>query len=371
MKDRRKFSIVLRSIAAAALLASTASGAAAQMSCTDFQALVQGSLPGEVGNEGAIAALLNPPISQPQMGELMKDRNFVKNALRVIDARGLKADKADCRYDGRKPRRASKGEDPYDHIDCTQRSRKTGEVLRLRLADGHIVYLNPSRSYDAIAGNGNTQTIGDALARADEVAGAFGVPPAELSTTFRDAVAIKVAGVPLDFESGIPDLANAEVQVAELLALVGREVAGVPVHDSGMRVVIDAKGQVARMNIRWPDFCIDPEARAKLSSTLRSTQDVIADAVETMGEQNDCLTLAGIHQRIMYVRADIGGEGPETADDEGDPEEAEEGNTRPTACYVPALVIDVETIDYSGTGDEVQAGAEYIIPLIGAAAEQG
>ena len=140
---------------------------------------------------------------------------------------------------------------------------------------------------------------------------------------------------------------SAEVQVAELLALVGREVAGVPVHDSGMRVVIDAKGQVARMNIRWPDFCIDPEARAKLSLTLRSTQDVIADAVETMGEQNDCLTLAGIHQRIMYVRADIGGEGPETADDEGDPEEAEEGNTRPTACYVPALVIDVETIDYS------------------------
>lgn len=345
--------------------------APAQMSCTDFQSLVEATLPPQVGDLGAIQGLLNPPIADPQMGELMKDRKFVKNALRSIDAGSLKADKSDCRYDGRKARRFSKGEDPYDHVDCTQRGRKSGEVLRLKLADGHVVYLNPTRSYDTLAGIENTQSLNDALVTTTAAAINFGVPVSELSTLFRDAVRIKVAGVPLDFESGTPDLGNSEVHVAEILALVGRDIAGVPVHDSGLRMAIDAKGQVARMNIRWPDFCIDPAAGQDLSSTLRSENDVVAAAVEAMGEQNDCLTLAGIQQRIMYVRGDIGGEGPETADDEGDPEEAEEGTVRPTSCYVPALVIDAETIDFSGTGDEVQAGAEYIVPLIGSAAVSG
>jgi len=335
--------------------------AQSQQSCPELHELAGGSLPSLVGDVDTMAALVavagDPGIAASMSG----DKKSLKLALNAIGARGLKASKGDCRFDGRRKR--TDGRHDEEAVHCDYEARKTGATLSIKAAEGRLTFLDPTRSFQAQSDPDNEVTDSAAAETIRAVAVAFGLDEKQLDYQLADIARVKVASVPVS-ESGFPDTAAATVQVAEVYTAVPRQVQGVGVHGSKIQASIDHRGQVARMHLRWPEFrvCEGNEA-SRLGPRVLDPSKVKIAIAEEVGEQWACGTVAGLRSSIMYVPASEvdspGTDSDETVNESGGDDEGSAG------CYVPALVVQVTGPEpLEDSGEISYAGAEYLLPLL-------
>ncbi len=348
------------------IVAATPVVAQEKQTCPEFRSLAEKAVPERVGDLATMQALLDPAFEPTRFPETLADKKTRKKARKALGAKRFKRDSKNCRSDGRTRGRAEDG--APGEVDCLYRSRK-GEVLRLDAERGKVTLLNLGRDYDAAGGIDNKVTDSAAEASTMQTALAIGLPRAELAETH--VTRLKAASVPV--VDNKPDLARAEVYVAEVHVTARREIAGTPVFDSGLRSAIDVNGEVARMRLRWPRFCVAKLPEGDLSKTLMSRQEVVDTVVETLAEQNACRTLDRLSAQIMYVRAEPDqdfeyGDGRDEKGSRSDIGAAAGGE----GCFLPALVTHAVPVEAPEDSGEISMGApEYIVPLLRADRTRG
>jgi hypothetical protein len=298
--------------AAVALAPATARGQV----CNDTRNLVTAAMPAGVGDPTALQALLQPTVG-PQLGELF-DR---KRAQKLLGDK-LKPG------EGCKKRRGT--ELPRE---CEATSRR-GSSLTIDLERGRVSYLNLERS-----SNKEATQIPDAQALdlARRTATALGVPAAEMTGT-PDLQYLRIAvrsTNPLD-TSGMSFRAETHVRFQ-------RTIGSVPVAFSRLQIAVDARGEVARAHLRWPDFRMLPGVAVD-QGIPRAT--LISEVVDQIDAGLRCGTLGNVLAQVVYARADLvdGSDGQDSSLGGPDttPEETEAGGA---PHFVPALLVSVIPVE--------------------------
>jgi hypothetical protein len=332
MKTKTLFSLsmsVMLSTGAAGLfsvvaLPSRALGA----QCPELSALVERALPPEVGDPAVMTRLLNPTVG-PQLSKGF-DRKVTEAAVhdQLTSSRGClaPAEELTCRAPA-----------PF----CTYENT-TGSSLLVDLGRGRLKYVNRARGFNANEGIPNAVSKPDALNAVLGTVTKFGVPRAELGPSFVNALmaASQDAG-----RRTTTQTLRAEVNVRLL-----RQVQGTPVLGSDARVVIDRRGEVARLQVSWPDFRLSPGLAASDTLPRKAVAEALAEAI---GAENDCGTVARVEARIAYVPGrDAGGQGKADGPPAGD-------------GYVPALVVFLTPPEPAeGSGKVTLAEQQLVMPLL-------
>ncbi|MBC8292710.1 MAG: hypothetical protein H8E45_06035 [Proteobacteria bacterium] len=347
-------------VAVFAALQLTVVPAQSQQSCTELFDLAAGALPSLVGDVPTMEALASVAGDPGIAASMSGDKKALKTALKSVDGRSLKANKGDCRFDGRRKR--SDGRHDEESVHCDYKARKTGATLSIKAAEGRLTFLDPTRSFQAQSDPDNAVTDTEAAEKIKAVAIAFGLDESQLDYQLADIARVKVASVPL--VDGYPDTNAATVQVAEVYAAVPRQVQGTGVYGSRIQASIDHRGQVARMHLRWPEFRVCKGlASSPLGLNVLDRSKVTTAVVEEIGEQWACGTAVGMRSSIMYVPAsDV--EGPDSGTDEANGSAGREDDGA-GGCYVPALVVQVTGVEpLEDSGDLSSPGVEYLLPLL-------
>jgi hypothetical protein len=223
-----------------------------------------------------------------------------------------------------------------------------GSVLENDLDNGRITYLNPSRSFDAAKSPDNAVERPRALESAFGVLRALGVPPGELDQA-ADVCAVKLAG------RGTEPNAKPIVRRVEVSVLVPRRIEGVPVFDSAAKAAIDAKGQVARLHVAWPDFAL---AEGLTAQRVRPRAEVLRELAATLSESDPCGSLERIDLRVAYVSL------AELDLDQGADDEKEGAVAVTRSRFAPALVVYAVPRSVPEDSGRVQpAGLQLVTPL--------
>jgi hypothetical protein len=312
------------------------SGLEAVEGCPDgFLELVEQSIPRGVGDADVMAKLLNPQIATPQLSAAF-DRQKAQTAV----GDKLAIDRTTC------PSRSSE-EDGEGKEDCTFRN-DLGSALRLKLDLGKIAYLNPERSFEAGKLQNNEITSEQALKTSQEVLAAFGVPGSEINVKRAVVRELNVAG------RGTRSTKPHDKLRAEVHVLLPRAVSGIPVFDSEAKTAIDARGQVARLHIKWPDFQLAPDLSAQ---DMLSRDEVIRLVDTEISKENMCRSLSRVRAFIAYVPArelTL----PDQGSDERDSKNTGEG-------YMPALVVYAAPNEpKEDSGEIAMAGQQLAVPLL-------
>jgi len=325
-----------QSLLAVGMVLAVVSGLEAVDGCPDgFLELVEKSIPRGVGDPDVMAQLLKPTIATPQLSEAF-------NRLKAQEAVGdkLVIDRTKC------PSRSSE-EDGEGKDDCTFRN-DLGSAMRLKLDLGKIAYLNPDRSFESNLLQDNKITEEQALKTSQEVLAAFGVPGSEINANRAVVRELMVAG------RGTRSTKPHEIHRAEIHILLPRRVSGTPVFDSEAKTAIDARGQVARLHIKWPDFQLAPGLSAR---EMLSRADVIRMVDTELSKENMCKSLSEVRASIAYVPTR-----ELTLPDQGS-DERDSNNTG--NGYMPALVVyAVPTEPKEDSGDIAMAGQQFAVPLL-------
>lgn len=336
--------------------------AAGQQSCpAAVYAMVDKVLPPEVGDPDALADLLDPAIARPQLGAVFNART----AAHAVGDHALNLDRCSCDPPEAEADRSffaflhglvHRLKHRFQHLEnCTYSSPSGGE-LRTREREGRYTYVNPSRSHRGVEVNSIEQQ--DAAEWTLKALRKIGVPEAEIdyeSSQVRD-VNLYAQNLDAGSPSGAPLIVRAEVHPMFL-----RHVGGTAVWDSFASAAINTRGQIARLHIRWPDFCITPGVTA--AHTLDSDEVRRRIAARILAN-NPCELVDRVGARLAYVESDAL-EGPLTAAQSG-PEDSE---AEPRTCYLPAVVIAVFGPEPQVNPRQVSLGGELIaVPLFSAAA---
>lgn len=338
---------------------------AQNQTCSEFAQFALGALQdSQVGSSAYMAGLLATQPAAPQFVEKIADKTFRKRAAYLLGVSGLKTSATECRFDGKVSARAvaSPWGDRLDEdatIDCVERS-KTGAFLRVKLAEGQFKLLNPARSFKFASSPENALTPQDAVSRVLEIVPQLGIPSTETAPESAMARVVYAAASPTS-----PTAGGVVRKAAEVMTLVGREVAGLPVFDSGLTAAVDAQGRIARLNVRWPYFCVAPGLAQKVQTLTLSKTQVVANVAERLGQDNACSSLEKLSAEVMWVRTNQVDGGPETQDDRDESETDPKGPFASEPCYVPALVVRATPNQPRAEGDgSISMGApEYVIPL--------
>ena len=336
MTARRFANPALAAAIAALTLSSILSAqpaATAGRTCPDVVRLLEAALPKEVGDSAALGKLLAPRVG-PQLSQTF---DAAKAAAALGDQ--LTAARPCCNEPAADT--AHKSEQRF--------TGAAGSSLENDLDNGRITYLNPGRSFDASKSPDNKVERQRALDSALSVLRAFGVQAAELDTA-ADVRAIKLAG------RGTERDAKPIVRRVEVSVLVPRRIEGVPVFDSTAKAVIDAKGQVARLHLAWPDFAI---AEGLTAQGVRPRAEVLRELAATLSESDPCDSLERIDLRLAYVSL------AELDRDQGADDEKEGAAvTVPRARFAPALVVYALPRSVPEDSGRLQsAGLQIVTPL--------
>lgn len=330
-------------------------------SCPNLPDMVDRILPSQVGDVAAMNALLHPTIASPQLSAAFNPR---RAALALGDGR-LALDRSSCDSPGEKRKRpflrqliarlgALLGIAEQEMENCTHTSPSSAE-FRVREREGRYAYLNPARSHRGVEANMIDQRT--AMDHVVQTLAAIGVPEAEI-----DMASSQVRDINLyaqDLGPGGP-IGTPTVVRAEVYPMLLRHVGGTAVWDSFGSAAIDVRGEIARLHIRWPDFCIAPGVAA--SDTL-SRRQVVDATVARIEANNPCDLISRLGTRLAYVETDAidqpltAGAGPEDADG------------RSNSCFLPAVIIAVFGPEPAPDSGQISLGAELIaVPLFAAGA---
>ncbi len=306
----------------------------AQEICPEFKQFAEEAMPRQVGDREWMSTALKPEIARPQLGEGFDPTR----AQRVI------RDRLYMESDGSK-----RGTDPFTrHEKQTHRGRQ-GSVMRIDLARGKIAYLNRQRGHDALSGKENEISEEEAIEIAANALKTFGVPVSEVDRRNLETRVLVAAG--RDSRGGEPTRRRAEVHVR-----VPRQVGNIPVFDSFLRTAVNAKGEIARLSVQWPDFALVPGLMVENTLTR---EEVTGLLLERLAESHLCGTLSNLVLKIAYVQADQLAVSSTEAD-EGDRE-----NSTADRGYLPALVVYGVPVEPEEDSGEISMGAQqFVIPLL-------
>ena len=200
--------------------------ALAQTECDQTVQLITRALPATVGNAVVMRGLLAPNVSSEQLSD-----RFDPAAVAKLAGDELAPECCDAFVPG------------TGDYECTWVS-KGGSGLRIALAGGSVVYTNRARSENKQPTSVPAEASIEVARRA---ATAFGVPESELGAPVFRYVRLTTSNA----EATQPDARSYRV---EGHVRYRRTVGGVPVAFSNFHVALDARGQIARVHVRWPDF---------------------------------------------------------------------------------------------------------------------
>jgi hypothetical protein len=325
-------SFVLGLFAAGSLLSTPA--LAQQQLCPSLEALVDAALPAQVGDAAAMRMLLAPPATGRLSQVFQPDRAI--SAVR----------------DSLKPEPSCPAYAPItatgQPFSCVY-SNSTGSKLRVDLGRGRIAYRSKTRSE---AADPNSLPPSYAMELATQVAASYGIPTAELSVTEAQVRGLRLSS--LDGSSGERSSYRAEHHVR-----YPRRVGGTLVPDSGYHVAVDARGQVARLHVRWPDFQLAPGLSL---SQMRSRSQVRDQLIADISAHNACGSVAAVKATVAYLpmrRLEQGG---------GRDEEALSTGQVSQETYAPGLLVGVVPAEPADPEEFQAAGEELWVPLLGNAA---
>jgi hypothetical protein len=313
------------------LLASFPLRAHAQQTCSEYVSLADGNLPAAVGSSTSLNALL---AAAPDNGDGISLRFNAKQAMSALGDR-LRPDRC--------PPNKVRLADPAAFV-CTYQG-PTGEVdppiLTVEMPRGRLTYLNPLRRFDP-AGPDNDVTPTTARAVAQSVALGLGIPTGELDLA-RATTRSSNIGIRRTDHTTPPTIRR-----AEMVTLVPRIVANVPVLDSRLHVVVDVKGRPARVHAVWPDFRL-----ARNIAGVRPRTDVLQDVVERLGSHGSCTTFTRLRMRVGWGTTAIA----DASDEAG-------GEAGAAGRYLPAVqvwALGPETAEDAGQYD---TGIMFEVPLV-------
>lgn len=319
----------MKRISIAILMTFVVAPLARAQECTPLREMVVAAMPATVGNQQFLARLLTPPVD-----EQLSDRFDPKAAEKHVRDQVMPEE---CCTPFRR------GDADWS---CRQTSRD-GSLLNTELGRGRVIYLNRERS-----GAASPASIprSAALALGRRTAAAFGVPPGEIAP----AELVKYVRV----SSGDVDGRMKKSYVAEAHVFFKREVGGIPVAWSRFHTAIDAKGEVARVHVRWPDLRI---AGGVGPADVLSRDEVARSIVDTLETNLPCGTVERLDARVAYVATKhiLGG-------DSGDGDEADSSLPAvqlppdPDIEYLPALLVTIYPFEQREDSGEVQEPIEEI-----------
>lgn len=316
-----------------AALASSAN--AAENSCGEHRELLKRAIQGDPAEMAA--QMLQAQPEEPQLAAAFNPR-LIRGAL----GDRLRPDKANCPYRGKK-------KDP-EQVDCVWSNGDQTRILEADIARGRISYVNAERGRWSQQENSISKDA--ALAALTRAAKGLGVPSGELGVLeARNVMAAQAS----------PQGGPAEVRRAWVAASASRQLGGFLVLGSAVYAAIDAKGQVARMQIDWPELRLE----AGLSPQDALTRDELVErAVEKLGDEISCDNLGEVI--VTPVFAPLGST-PAGAPNDDDSETSVDAAQRPSRspAYVPAMLImafppEVE----DGSGEIASPAREYLVPVL-------
>lgn len=318
----------IRNFAALALSVFAAAAVSAQETSCDAQArMVLEAIPASVGSPSAMERLLRPTVDAQLSATFDPARaaDMVRDSL-APDARCTAYRKGeagyDCRYNG------------------------AGSVLKIEMDRGRVAYLNRTRSER----KGEARiSEADAIALARQAAEAVGMPLRELGTR------ADVRTLRLTAASEEGTVITGEAMGSEVHVRYQRRIGDVPVAFSRFHAAIDARGEIARMHVRWPDFRLAPGLSA---ANTASREQVVAQVLDQVGRDNRCGSLSRVVANVVYARTAVI-DGGEAASEDG--RETESGPSE----FAPALMVTVFPVaQREDSGVPQMPVQNYVFPLL-------
>jgi hypothetical protein len=167
----------------------------------------------------------------------------------------------------------------------TRLVRTKGSALRLNPDQGELRYHSRARSVDPSSAIAPLQPQDRARELALEVFRRLGIPETELGSSTANTQVSGGAPVGTDRIQAITEMYR--------VVTVSRQIRDLPVFMSSARMAVNPRGEVQRLQIRWPRFSIDRSER------VLPREDVLALAVDTLVDQN-ASTDAKISARLGY-----------------------------------------------------------------------
>lgn len=189
-----------------------------------------------------------------------------------------------------------------------------------------------------------------ALTAARKAAESLGLPMRELADK-PDVRALRVSAASQEGEKITGQSMRTEVHVR-----FQRRIGGVPVAFSRVHAAVDARGDIARMHVRWPDFRL---VRGLKAADATPREAIVARVLDDVDRDNRCGSLSRIVSNVVYARtADVeGGEGA-GADD------GAEKDSGPSE-FVPALMVTViPVVQKDDSGVPQMPVQNYVFPLL-------
>jgi Fungalysin/Thermolysin Propeptide Motif len=293
--------------------------ALAQTECDHTVQLITRALPATVGNAEVMRGLLAPAVSSEQLSD-----RFDPAAVTRLVGDELAPECCDAFRPG------------TEDYECTYVSTG-GSGLRIALAGGSVIYTNRARSENKQPTSVPAAASIDVARRA---ATAFGVPEPELGAPDFRYVRLTTSNA----EATQPDARSFRV---EGHVRYRRTVGGVPVAFSNFHVALDARGQIARVHVRWPDFALIEGLDV---SQMLTREEVLASIVEEVLPAARCGSLSGVTAKIVYAKASLI-DGPETSESD---------------AYAPALLVSLIPVEQAEDSGIPQMPVQNLVfPLLG------
>lgn len=318
---------IMKRLALIALALATPLVASAQ-SCDETEQLIRRAMPAEVGNVDVMRRLLAPQVAPAQLSDAFNP---------TVAARAVGDTLAPGCCD------EFRGADPS--YRCIYSSAQ-GSGLRINLTRGSVIYTNRDRSADKRATTIPAAATIDLARRAVE---AFGVPSSELGApSFRY---LKATTVNTD-----PREPGAESFKAEGHVRFQRFIDGTPVAFSRLQVAVDARGQIARMHVRWPDFAI---ARGLDASQTLTRDEVLRSIYEEVLPAARCGSLSKVVSQIVYADTSLLGDSHASEEREGESDDAA------ARGYAPALMVSLVPVQQAEDSGVPQMPVQNLVfPLL-------
>ena len=307
-------------------------GYVAAQTSDEFFDLVNLALPPEISdaatNASSLSKWMNPVVTNPQLSKAFDPRK----AYLAADSRSRLSPDATC-FREREP-----GNDPnaFNESCVYTQGDTTGELpavqLRFNLFRGKFTYLSRGRGFDFTRSPENKVPLDVARTTAQQLAGAFGIPPGELDLAHIDVRQLIAAAAPVTGPaSATAAVVQQTIKVAEVQVRIPRIVGDLPVFDSQFFAAMGDDGAgnpvVARVHGQWPDFLLLPGVDASAPFDRETLARLIADRLRAH-------TLPGTLQPRVF-----------------DPLTQKQTGTRAYVAYVPVGQMDIcfDTSDEKGS----------------------
>jgi hypothetical protein len=303
--------------------------------CPALREMVYAALPATVGDADVLGRLLTP-----QTGPQLSDQFDPKRAEKHVRD-NLKPEDCCTNY--------KRGDRTWS---CLLESRE-GSAFRVELGRGRLIYLNRERSGAEIPTPVQRE---QALALGRKTAEAFGLPMNEVAPT----QIVRYTRV----SAGDTEGRMGESYLAEAHVFFRREVGGVPVAWSRFHTAVDARGEVARVHVRWPDLRIADGVRG---GDALSRDAVAMSIIDTLETNQLCGRAKAVAARVAYVATShiLGGDfgdadeaGGPPPDDGVPPEPVHP--PEPVVEYLPALLVRIYPVEQPEDSGILQEPIEEI-----------